>query len=100
MKIGIDLEGTLIGNTRSTEFQEMVLTSGDEWYLVTAYVDPLAVSDIVRDETVLEPDQFIEIVCTHQKAKACFERGIVKLIDDSGRYRKSCEKYGIEFVQV
>lgn len=99
MKIGIDLEGTLVDNKRSREFQELVKSSGDQWYLITAHHDPLAVEDIIKDETILDPEKdFVQIICTSDKAAACFERGIVKLIDDSDRYRKSCEKYGIEFV--
>lgn len=100
-RIGIDLEGTLIDNARSIQLQELVRSSGDDWYLVTAYSDPLAVEDIIRDKTMLDPEvDFIEIICTHEKAKACFERGIIKLIDDSVRYRKSCERYGVEFELV
>lgn len=97
-RIAIDLEGTLIDNARSIELQERVKTSGDDWYLVTAHADPLAVEDIVREETMLDPEtDFVEIVCTSQKAKACFARGITRLIDDSVRYCKSCERYGVEF---
>ncbi|WP_028880849.1 hypothetical protein [Terasakiella pusilla] len=100
-RIAIDLEGTLIDNARSIELQERVKTSGDDWYLVTAHADPLAVEDIVREETALDPEtDFVEIICTSQKAKACFEHGITRLIDDSVRYRKSCEKYGVEFELV
>ncbi|NVK31849.1 MAG: hypothetical protein HWE20_12645 [Gammaproteobacteria bacterium] len=100
-RIAIDLEETLIDNARSIELQERVKTSGDHWYLVTAHADPLAVEDIVREETALDPEtDFVEIVCTSQKAKACFARRITRLIDDSVRYRKSCEKYGVEFELV
>lgn len=100
-RIAIDLEGTLIDNARSIELQERVKTSGDDWYLVTAHADPLTVEDIIREETMLDPEtDFIEIVCTHEKAKACFERGITRLIDDSVRYRKSCELYGVDFELV
>lgn len=99
-KFAIDLEGTLIDNVRSLEFQNEIKNSKDDWYLITAHHDPLAVEDIVREETILEPEDFVEIVCTFEKAKAAFERAITKLIDDSPRYRKSCEKFGIEFEQV
>lgn len=99
-KFAIDLEGTLIDNVRSLEFQETIKNSKDDWYLITAYDDPLDVEDIVNDETILAPEDFVEIVCTYEKAKAAFERGITKLIDDNPRYRKSCAKLGIEFEQV
>lgn len=96
-KFAIDLEGTLIDNDRSLEFQETIKNSKDDWYLITAYDDPLDVEDIVISETILQPDDFVEIVCTSEKAKAAFERGITKLIDDNPRYRKSCLRYGIAF---
>ena len=65
-RIAIDLEGTLIDNARSIELQKRVKTSGDDWYLVTAHADPLAVEDIVREamndldcQLVFEPGRVI-----------------------------------------